>query len=177
MLPVMNSSPSAVADLFTFAEVTLIQYSTIAGHLPGLVSANSAKHRRKQIHKVEAAPPEPPNVQAHAVSPPKSKGKGHPRGQTPDTGTAKPTEGNASQPSKGDGKGKKGKVRRISSVFLPFFRGICKTTAAMSIKWIQRAIPFRRAKNSCKDTMMLSKDQMRPKHRTKPKWPGSLRRH
>ena len=89
MFAVMNSSPSAVADLFTSAEVTLIQHSTIAGHLPGLVSASSAKPRRKQVRKVEAAPPEPTNVQAHAVSPPKPKGKGHPRGQTLDTGTAK----------------------------------------------------------------------------------------
>ena len=32
IVPVMNSNPAEVVDLFTFAEVTLIQYSAIAGH-------------------------------------------------------------------------------------------------------------------------------------------------
>ena len=37
----MNSSLAEIADLFTFAEVTLTQYSTVAGHLPGVTVDNT----------------------------------------------------------------------------------------------------------------------------------------
>ena len=39
-LPMMNPSPAEIVDLFTFAEVTLIQYSTITGPLPGITTAD-----------------------------------------------------------------------------------------------------------------------------------------
>ena len=33
-MPMMNPSPSEIVEIFTFAEVTLIQYATVAGHFP-----------------------------------------------------------------------------------------------------------------------------------------------
>ena len=52
-MPMMNPSPTEIVDLFTFVEVTLIQYATVAGHFPG-VAATSAKAKPKKINKVEA---------------------------------------------------------------------------------------------------------------------------
>ena len=56
----MDSGGGSQVDLLTLAEITLIQYSTKVGTLPGLVSANGAKPRRKQAKKVKVVSPEPP---------------------------------------------------------------------------------------------------------------------
>ena len=79
MVQVMNPSPTEIVDLFMFAAMSLIQYSTIAGHLPGLVAANNNKARRKPINKVEKTPQKPAKeeVQVHAVFPPKQKRDTH----------------------------------------------------------------------------------------------------
>ena len=127
----MNPSPAEVVDLFTFAKVTLILYSTIAGHLAGLAFANSARPRRKQVSKVEASAPEPPKEETnvHAVTPPKPKGKEQSCGLMP----APPKERSkahddkpAPQHTKGKGKGKKGETEKKNQQRIPFFRGKCK---------------------------------------------------
>ena len=62
-------------ELFTVVEVTLVQYATVAGHMPG-VAAAATKVKPKKVNKVEVAQEEPPkeDTQACAVTPrPKSK--------------------------------------------------------------------------------------------------------
>ena len=120
-------------ELFTFAQVTLIQYSTIAGHLPSpIASSVTTKLRRKQANKVEVAPSDPPKeeVQANAVSPPKQKGKRHPRGQPPATPPKDPTKQAEGRPSnqhnKGNGKGMRGMFEKNNHHSIPFYRGRCK---------------------------------------------------
>ena len=109
-MPMMNPSPSEVVELFelfTFVEVTLIQYATVAGHFPGVAGA-SAKTKPEKINKLEVAVEDPPKeeAQAHAVTPkPKAKGQG--RGSppaSPPTNENKPPE--AKKGGKGGGKGK-----------------------------------------------------------------------
>ena len=58
LVRIMNPSPVEIADLFTFVEVTLAQYSTLTGHWPGATAAN-AKVERKKVNKVEVAPEKP----------------------------------------------------------------------------------------------------------------------
>ena len=53
-----NPSPDEIVDLFTFAEVTLVQHSTLAGHLQGITAANT-KIKRKKVNKVEVVQEEP----------------------------------------------------------------------------------------------------------------------
>ena len=53
----MNPSPTEIAELFSFVEVTLIQYATVAGHFPG-VAASSVKPKPKKVNKVEVTPEE-----------------------------------------------------------------------------------------------------------------------
>ena len=76
-MPMINPSPSEIVELFTFVEVALIQYATVAGHFPG-VAAASAKTKKKKVNKLEAAAEEPPkqDAQANAVTPkPKARDK------------------------------------------------------------------------------------------------------
>ena len=40
-MPMMNPSPTELVELFTFVEVTLVQYATVAGHFPGSCSCES----------------------------------------------------------------------------------------------------------------------------------------
>ena len=49
-MPMMNPSPSEIVDVFSFVEVTLIQYATVAGHFPG-VTASSVKPKPKKAKK------------------------------------------------------------------------------------------------------------------------------
>ena len=56
-IPMMNPSPTEIVELFSFAEVTLIQYATVAGHFPG-VAASSVKPKPKKVNKVEVTPEE-----------------------------------------------------------------------------------------------------------------------
>ena len=35
-MPIMNPSPTEIIERFTFVEVTLVQYATVAGRFPGL---------------------------------------------------------------------------------------------------------------------------------------------
>ena len=51
-MPMMNPSPSDIVELFSFVEVTLIQYATVAGHFPG-VTASSVKPKPKKANKAE----------------------------------------------------------------------------------------------------------------------------
>ena len=52
LVPITNPSPTEIVDLFTFVQVTLVQYSIVAGHLPG-VTAGNTKVKRKKVSKVE----------------------------------------------------------------------------------------------------------------------------
>ena len=52
LAPMMNPSLAVIVDLFAFAEVTLIQHSTVTGHLPGITAANT-KVKRRKASKVE----------------------------------------------------------------------------------------------------------------------------
>ena len=65
MMMIMNPSPTDIVELFTFVEVTLVQYATVAGHLPG-VAAAAAKLRQKKVNEVEVAQEEPPKEDAQA---------------------------------------------------------------------------------------------------------------
>ena len=74
-MPNMNPSPADFVELFTFVEVTLVQYATVTWYLPGVAAANT-KVKRKKVNKVEVTQEEPPKEepQAHATMPrPKSK--------------------------------------------------------------------------------------------------------
>ena len=51
-MPIMKPSPAEIVELFTFVEVTLVQYATVAGHLPG-VAAAAVKAMPKKVNKVE----------------------------------------------------------------------------------------------------------------------------
>ena len=57
-IPMMNPSPTEIVELFSFVEVTLIQYATVAGHFPG-VAASSVKPNPKRANKLEVVPDEP----------------------------------------------------------------------------------------------------------------------
>ena len=50
-MPIMNPSPTENVKLFTFVEVTLVQYAVVAGHLPG-VAAAAVKAKPKKVNKV-----------------------------------------------------------------------------------------------------------------------------
>ena len=76
LVPIMCPSPAEILNVFVhFVEVTLAQYSTLTGHLPGVTAANT-KVKRKKVKKVEVIQEEPPKEepQANAVTPrPNSK--------------------------------------------------------------------------------------------------------
>ena len=57
-IPMMNPSPTEIVELFSFVEVTLIHYATVAGHFPG-VTASSVKPKPKKVNKAEVTPEEP----------------------------------------------------------------------------------------------------------------------
>ena len=63
----MNPSPTEIVELFSFVEVTLIQYATIAGHFLG-VAASSVKP--KPINATTPTTPRPK---------PKAQPKGNPQ--------------------------------------------------------------------------------------------------
>ena len=59
-IPMMNPSPTEIVELFSFVEVTLIQYAyyaTVAGHFPG-DAVSSVKPKPKKVNKVEVTPDE-----------------------------------------------------------------------------------------------------------------------
>ena len=82
----MNPNPCEIVELFSFVEVTLIQYVTVAGHFPK-VTASSVKPKPKKANKAE---PPKEETQANATTPttPKPKAKGQARG-TSQTSPAK----------------------------------------------------------------------------------------
>ena len=51
----MNPSPTGIMELCTFVEVALVQYATVAGHLPG-VSAAAAQVKPKKVEVVQEEP-------------------------------------------------------------------------------------------------------------------------
>ena len=130
-LPIMNPSPSEIVDLFSFVEVTLMQYATVAGHFPG-VTAASAKPRPKRVNKVDVVVEEQSKeaTQANATTPkPKAKGQGRGPPQTsPPKHESKPPE--TKKGGKGGGQGKRGKSEsrpeKTKHQYIPFFRGTCE---------------------------------------------------
>ena len=64
-MPMMNPSPSEIVELFSFVEVTLTQYATVAGHFPR-VTASSVKPKPKKANKVKVTPEEPPKEETQA---------------------------------------------------------------------------------------------------------------
>ena len=147
MVPIMNPSSRDVVRLFTFAEVTLIQYSTIQGHMPGPhmnsleemeTSFDKDKKKKKKKH------PKDPNanalqptsligVTADAVTPrdpppapPKDQGA---NAQTPvrDSQRSRDQSPTRRDKDKDKGKGKgKGKGKKRNQQCIPFYRGLCK---------------------------------------------------
>ena len=74
----MNPSPTEIVELFSFVEVTLIQYATVAGHFPSM-NASSVKAKAKRVNKVEVPVEESKGeTQVNATMPttprPKTKG-------------------------------------------------------------------------------------------------------
>ena len=55
-MPIMNPGPTEIVEPFTFVEVTLVQYTTVVGHLPGV----SGAAKPKKVNKIEVAHEEPP---------------------------------------------------------------------------------------------------------------------
>ena len=132
-IPVMNPSPTEIVELFSFVEVTLIQYATVAGHFPG-VTAASVKPKPKKANKVEVTTDEPkgePQINATTPTTPRPKPKAQPKGNpqgTPAKVESKPSE--AKKEGKGGGKGKRGKseprVEKRKQQCIHFFRGTCQ---------------------------------------------------
>ena len=132
-MPMMNPSPSEIVELFSFVEVALIQYATVAGHFPE-VTASSVKPKPKKINKAEVTPEESTKeeTQANATAPttPKPKAKGQARG-TSQTSPAK-VETKPPEVKKGGkgGEGKRGKSEprpeKRKQQCIPFFRGTCQ---------------------------------------------------
>ena len=130
----MNPSPTEIVELFSFVEVTLIQYATVAGHFPG-VNASSVKPKPKKANKVEVTTDEPsrgePQINATTPTTPRPKPKAQPKGNP--QGTPAKTENKspeAKKEGKGGGKGKRGKseprVEKRKQQCIHFFRGTCQ---------------------------------------------------
>ena len=66
-IPMMNPSPTEISELFSFDEVTLIQYATVAGHFPS-VNASSVKSKPKKVSKVEVTTEESRGGQRHRTN-------------------------------------------------------------------------------------------------------------
>ena len=103
-MPIMNPSPTEIIELFTFVEVTLVQYATAA-------AAVKAKPKSR-ANKVEVAVEEQAReeTQACAVTPRPKRNLGANRGATPASPVktdSKPTE--PKRTSKG-GKREKGQI-------------------------------------------------------------------
>ena len=76
-IPMMNPSPTEIVELFSFDEVTLIQYATIAGDFPS-ANASSVKAKPKRVNKAEIPMEDPkgePQVNATVPATPKPKAK------------------------------------------------------------------------------------------------------
>ena len=107
----MNPSPTEIVELFSFAEVTLVQYATVSGHFPG-VAAPSVKPKPKKVNEVEVTPDEPikGEAQINATTPttPRPKPKAQPKGNSQSSPVKvdnKPPD--AKKGGKGSGKGKR----------------------------------------------------------------------
>ena len=133
-IPMMNPSPTEIVDLFSFVEVTLIQYATVAGPFPG-VSASSVKPKPKRVNKLEVAPDEPAkeDTQINATTPvaPRKKPKAQVKGNSqssPAKVESQPPD--AKKGGKAGGKGKHGKseprVERRKQQCVHFYRGTCQ---------------------------------------------------
>ena len=125
-IPMTNPSPIEIVELFSFVEVTLIQYATVAGHLPG-VTASSVKPEPKKVNKVGVAPEESiksePQANATAPTTPRPKAIGSlakVESKSPD----------ARKGGKGGGKGKRGKseprTEKRKQQCIHFCRGTCQ---------------------------------------------------
>ena len=100
-------------ELFSFVEVTLIQYATVAGHFPG-VNASSVKSKPKKANKVEVTTDEPNRgeTQINATTPttPRPKPKAQPKANLQSTPTKVENKApEAKREGKGSGNGKRGK--------------------------------------------------------------------
>ena len=133
-IPMMNPSPTEIVELFSFVEVTLIQYATVAGHFPG-VAASSVKPKPKRANELEVALDEPTKgeMQINATAPttpqpkPKAQSKGNSQ-NSPVKVESKPPD--AKKGGKGGGKGKRGKseprMDKRKQQCIHFFRGTCQ---------------------------------------------------
>ena len=133
-IPMMNPSPPEIVELFSFVEVTLIQFATVAGHFPR-VAASSVKPKPKRANKLEVAPDEPikGEAQINATTPttPRPKPKAQPKGNSQSSPVKvenKPPD--AQKGSTGGGKGKRGKseprMDKRKQQCIHFFRGTCQ---------------------------------------------------
>ena len=133
-IPMMNPSPPEIVELFSFVEVTLTQYATVAGHFPG-AAASSVKPKPKKANKVEVTPEEPvrteTQVNATAPTTPRPKSKGQAKGNS--QGSPAKVENKSPDGRKGGeggGKGKRGKSEprtdKRKQQCLNFYRGTCQ---------------------------------------------------
>ena len=132
-IPMMNPSPTEIVELFSFVEVTLIQYATIAGHFPS-ANASSAEAKPERVSKTEIPMEDPkgePQVNATVPTTPKPKAKAQAKSNaqpTPPKIEAKPPD--QKKGGKGNGKGKRGRSesrpekRKQQCIY--FFRGTCQ---------------------------------------------------
>ena len=145
-IPMMNPSPTEIVELFSFVEVTLIQYAEVAGHFPG-VTALSVKPKPKKVNKAEVAPEEPSKeetqVNATTLTTPKPKAKGQARG--------------ASQTSPAKVEGKRVSVASLnldrrrgnSNAFLSLEEHVREeTNAATNMRWERKKTDSCRSRNS-----------------------------
>ena len=129
----MNPSPAEIVELFSFVEVTLIQYATIAGHFPS-ANVSSVKAKPKKANKVELPVEESkdePQVNATVPTTPRPKAKAQAKSNvqsTPPKSDTKPPD--QKKGGKGNGKGKRNRSetrpekRKQQCIY--FFRGTCQ---------------------------------------------------
>ena len=94
-VPIMIPSPTDIVELFAFVEVTLIQYATVARHLPGVAAAAAAaaaaKVKPKRANQKEqtklSSEPAKEDAQVCAVKP-----KSQEQGTQPEHTATKPCQ-------------------------------------------------------------------------------------
>ena len=129
-IPMMNPSPTEIVELFSFVEVTKIQYATVAGHFPG-VAASSVKPKLNKANKLEVVPDAliKGETQINATTPttPQAQPKGNSQ-NSPAKVESKPPD--AKKGGKGGGKGKPGKsetrMDKRKQQCIHFYRGTCQ---------------------------------------------------
>ena len=129
----MNPNPAEIVELFSFVEVTLIQYATIAGHFPS-ANASSVKAKPKKVNKVELpveGSKDEPQINATVPTTPRPKAKAQAKSNaypTPPKPEVKPPDQKKGGKGNGTGKRSRSETRpeKRKQQCIYFFRGTCQ---------------------------------------------------